>query len=125
MNQQGRMGRWLSLMVIAGLLGACAGGNEPGAPGAAVESQRYEWKLITTWPKNLPALGTAPEKFAKLVERMSNGRLKIKVYGAGELVGAFAMSISFSSISNKSLIFGVSLLFIFSSLRCLSCVARQ
>ena len=89
MNQQGRMGRWLSLMIVVGLLGACAGGNEPGAPGAAVESQRYEWKLITTWPKNLPALGTAPEKFARLVDRMSNGRLKIKVYGAGELVGAF------------------------------------
>ncbi|MGD1989787.1 MAG: ABC transporter substrate-binding protein, partial [Pseudomonadales bacterium] len=76
-------------MVVAGLLGACAGGDEPGASGAGAESQRYEWKLITTWPKNLPALGTAPEKLAELVDRMSNGRLKIKVYGAGELVGAF------------------------------------
>ena len=89
MNQIGRWGRWLSLVVVAGLLGACAGGDEPGASGAGAESQRYEWKLITTWPKNLPALGTAPEKLAELVDRMSNGRLKIKVYGAGELVGAF------------------------------------
>ena len=82
------MGTVAVSMVVAGLC-ACAGGDEPGASGAGAESQRYEWKLITTWPKNLPALGTAPEKLAELVDRMSNGRLKIKVYGAGELVGAF------------------------------------
>ena len=44
---------------------------------------------MTTWPKNFPGLGTAPENFAKNVERMSNGRLKIKVFGAGQLVPAF------------------------------------
>ena len=49
----------------------------------------YKWKLITTWPKNLPALGTAPEHLADKLRVMSNGRLDIKVYGAGELVGAF------------------------------------
>src|SRR5690606_5516346 len=38
--------------------------------------------------KNYPGLGTAPENFARMVERMSDGRLKIRVYGAGELVPA-------------------------------------
>ncbi|MEQ8955028.1 MAG: TRAP transporter substrate-binding protein, partial [Gammaproteobacteria bacterium] len=47
----------------------------------------YEWKLITSWPKNLPALGTSPEHFADIVEQMSNGRMRITVYGANELVG--------------------------------------
>ena len=47
----------------------------------------YEWKMITSWPKNLPALGTSPEYFAEIVDRMSNGRMKIRVYGANELVG--------------------------------------
>ena len=47
----------------------------------------YEWKMITSWPKNLPALGTSPEYFAQIVEKMSNGRMKIRVYGANELVG--------------------------------------
>lgn len=46
----------------------------------------FEWKLITTWPKNFPALGTAPERLAELVDEMSAGRLQIKVYGGGELV---------------------------------------
>ena len=48
----------------------------------------YEWKMITTWPKNLPDLGAAPERLAEHLRIMSNGRLDIKVYGAGELVGA-------------------------------------
>ena len=53
------------------------------------EEQKYQWKMVTSWPKNFPGLGLAPEKFAKLVNTMSNGRLTIKVYGAGELVPGF------------------------------------
>ena len=49
---------------------------------------RYEWKLITTWPKNFPGLGYAPETFARYVEEMSGGRLSVRVYGAGEIVPA-------------------------------------
>ena len=53
------------------------------------ESEKvYNWKMVTTWPKNLPGLGTSPERMAKKIEAMSNGRLKIKVYGAGEIVPA-------------------------------------
>lgn len=56
------------------------------APAAA---QQVEWKLVTTWPKNLPALGTAPERLAASVAEMSAGRFQIKVYADGELVPAF------------------------------------
>lgn len=51
----------------------------------------YHWKLVTSWPKNYPGLGTAPEHFAKAVREMSGGRLLIKVYGAGELVPALGV----------------------------------
>ncbi|MEX2131032.1 MAG: ABC transporter substrate-binding protein, partial [Pseudohongiellaceae bacterium] len=54
---------------------------------AANDTRVYEWKMITSWPKNLPALGTSPELFAQQVEKMSNGRMRIRVYGANELVG--------------------------------------
>ncbi len=47
-----------------------------------------KWKLVTSWPKNFPGLGTAPEKFSVMVDEMSAGRLKVKVYGAGDLVPA-------------------------------------
>ncbi len=51
----------------------------------------HEWKLVTTWPKGLPGLGSAPENFAQRVEALSNGRLKIRVYGAGEFVPPFGV----------------------------------
>ena len=48
-----------------------------------LEQQTFKWSLVTTWPKNYPGLGMAPERLADLVNDMSNGRLQITVYGAG------------------------------------------
>jgi TRAP-type mannitol/chloroaromatic compound transport system substrate-binding protein len=56
-----------------------------------------EWKLVTTWPKNLPGLGHTPEVFADMVRAMSDGRLDIRVYGAGEIVPAFEVFDAVSS----------------------------
>lgn len=65
---------------------------DSGARATALGGERiYKWKLVTTWPKNFPGLGTAPEKFAEVVNRMSRGRLQISVYGAGELVPALGV----------------------------------
>ncbi|GEN22733.1 C4-dicarboxylate ABC transporter [Halomonas cupida] len=49
----------------------------------------YEWKLVTSWPKNFPGVGQGPERLAQLVEEMSDGRLTIEVFGAGQLVPGF------------------------------------
>jgi len=54
-----------------------------------MSTEQIKWKLVTTWPKGLPGLGSAPENFARRVEEMSNGRLSIRVYGAGEVVPPF------------------------------------
>jgi TRAP-type mannitol/chloroaromatic compound transport system substrate-binding protein len=64
------------------------------APSAGVAAsvgtgEVIEWKLVTTWPKGLPGLGAAPENFARRVNEASGGRLRIKVFGAGEIVPAF------------------------------------
>ncbi|MEM7218411.1 MAG: TRAP transporter substrate-binding protein [Pseudomonadota bacterium] len=68
----------------------CAPAPESGGNAAsAAPAETFRWKLITTWPKNLPALGTAPERLAERIREMSAGRLDIRVYGAGELVPAF------------------------------------
>ena len=32
--------------------------------------QVIKWRLATSWPKNLPGLGMAPERFAQLVNQM-------------------------------------------------------
>ncbi|MCV2883623.1 TRAP transporter substrate-binding protein [Aestuariibacter sp. AA17] len=65
--------------------------------------QTFEWKLVTSWPKNFPGLGRAPETFATYVNEMSGGRLKIKVYGAGQLVPAFEV---FDQVSQGSVEMG-------------------
>ncbi|BAU77304.1 TRAP transporter substrate-binding protein [Metapseudomonas furukawaii] len=62
--------------------------KEQAAGGPQAEAQTFSWKMVTSWPKNFPGVGVGAERFAKLVEEMSNGRLKIKVYAAGELVPA-------------------------------------
>ncbi len=79
----------LAGLAILALLTACGeqAANTDSAQ-SQVKAQTYKWKLVTSWPKNFPGLGTGPEKFAKLVDEMSDGRLKIKVYGAGQLVPA-------------------------------------
>ena len=46
----------------------------------------YQWKMVTTWPPNFPVLGEGCKLLAKWIEEMSGGRLKIEVYGGGELI---------------------------------------
>ena len=82
--------RAILLTLFCFMLTACGEQQQAasaGAGSAPVVQEVYEWKMITSWPKNLPALGTSPEYFADLVETMSNGRMRIRVYGANELVG--------------------------------------
>lgn len=70
---------------------ALAGCKDEGKSAAASgdnSQQTFVWKMVTSWPKNFPGVGVGAEKFAKLVEEMSNGRLKVRVYAAGELVPA-------------------------------------
>ena len=61
-----------------------------GDNGAAVSAgEHFRWKLVTTWPKNFPGLGSGAENLARYVNEMSGGRLTVRVYGAGEIVPAF------------------------------------
>ena len=55
------------------------------------KQKTYNWSLVTTWPKNYPGLGMAPERLARLVKEMSDGRMSITVYGAGEIVPAMGV----------------------------------
>jgi TRAP-type mannitol/chloroaromatic compound transport system substrate-binding protein len=48
----------------------------------------FEWKLVTTWPPNFPGMGVGVNRLVEHIEQASGGRLKIKVYAAGELVPA-------------------------------------
>jgi TRAP-type mannitol/chloroaromatic compound transport system substrate-binding protein len=75
-----------------GLLTAC--GNQSGAADCgdgttAKSKETFEWKMVTTWPRDFPGLGTGANYLAQIIEEMSGGRLTVKVYGGGELVPPF------------------------------------
>ncbi|KYO53805.1 TRAP transporter substrate-binding protein [Tistrella mobilis] len=69
--------------------GAAAAATTFAAP--AIAEGRIEWRLITSWPKNFPGLGTTAERLAQKITRMSGGRLTVKLYAADELVPAFGV----------------------------------
>ncbi len=76
-----------SFIRSAGLAGAGAVSGALAAP--AIAQERIEWSMVMTWPAGFPGLGVGAARFAERVGEMSDGRLTIRVYGAGELVPPF------------------------------------
>jgi TRAP-type mannitol/chloroaromatic compound transport system substrate-binding protein len=74
---------------ISGAAGAAAAAAATLSTRTAWAKPEYKWKMVTTWPKNFPGLGTGANNLAKLIGEMSGGRIQVKVYGAQELVPAF------------------------------------
>jgi len=64
---------------------------------AVVTKKTYNWRMVTTWPPKLPVLQDGCERLAKRIEELSDGRIKIQVFAAGELVPALE---SFQSVSD-------------------------
>ncbi|MEZ5497980.1 MAG: TRAP transporter substrate-binding protein [Steroidobacteraceae bacterium] len=77
-------------------LSACARQQTTSTATGAAQTE-FRWKMVTTWPPNLPGLGTGASDLAQYIEAASNGRIRIKVYGAGELVPAFEV---FDNVAN-------------------------
>lgn len=81
------------------LQGAAAGGVAAAAAtvsAPAISQGIKQLKMVTTWPKNFPGLGTGAENLAKRINTMSGGKLEVKVFAAGELVPPFQ---SFDAVS--------------------------
>ncbi len=78
--------------------GAALAGAALGAP-AVRAADALQWKMVTSWPKGAPGVGTAANRLAAKINEMSNGRLTVTVYGAGELVPPFEV---FDAVSSGS-----------------------
>ncbi|MBT4889934.1 MAG: ABC transporter substrate-binding protein, partial [Rhodospirillales bacterium] len=85
--------KFLSAATGASIVGASA----LAAP--AIASGHRELKMVTTWPKNFPGLGTGAQRLADDITAMTDGQLTVKLYGAGELVPPFE---SFDAVSGGS-----------------------
>ena len=67
---------------------------EPAAP--AIVTDRRELRMVTTWPKDFPGLGTGAQRLADRITAMTDGRITVKLFAAGELVPPFE---SFDAVS--------------------------
>ena len=87
-------------LLSAGAALATAGATVPGCrqetpPDSGpqvIPRPHYEWRMVTTWTPALDVLLGNARRFARIVEEMSDGQLKIRVFAADELVpggGAF------------------------------------
>jgi TRAP-type mannitol/chloroaromatic compound transport system substrate-binding protein len=74
---------------ISGAAVAGAGAAAATLATPAIAQDMRELKMVTTWPKNFPGLGTSAERLAQRITAMSGGRLTVKVFAAGELVPPF------------------------------------
>jgi TRAP-type mannitol/chloroaromatic compound transport system substrate-binding protein len=68
--------------------GAAAATLASSFPKPALAQERIEWKMVTSWPKGLPGLDTGAQRLAQSIADLSDGRIVIQVFSAGELVPA-------------------------------------
>lgn len=54
----------------------------------AIAQSNIEWKMVTSWPKNLPGPGVTAQRLADNITKLSGDRLTIKLFAAGTLVPA-------------------------------------
>jgi len=78
-------------------IGSLIAGSALSANNIVNAKPQYKWKMVTTWPKNYPGLGTGANTVAEMINVMSGGRIEVKVYGAKQLVGPFEV---FNAVSS-------------------------
>ena len=74
--------------LTTGALGAVAtAGTITAAP--AIAADVTEMNIVSTWPRDFPGLGLSAQRLAARIEELSDGKIKVNYFAAGEKVGAF------------------------------------
>jgi TRAP-type mannitol/chloroaromatic compound transport system substrate-binding protein len=71
------------------LVGGVAATGAATLPRPALSRNLTQWRMVTSWPANLPGPGVSAARLAERIGDMSGGRLTIDLYAADELVPAF------------------------------------
>ncbi|BCP51529.1 C4-dicarboxylate ABC transporter [Kaistia sp. 32K] len=66
-------------------------------PSIARAADRLVWKMATVWPKDTPGVGISAQRLVERIATLSDGRLTVQLFAAGELV---APSQVFDAVSN-------------------------
>jgi len=80
-NHSANRRQFISRAGAAATVGVCA-------PGVAAAQEARELRMVTAWPKDSAGLGVNAQRLADMIGVMSAGRLRVRVFGAGELVPA-------------------------------------
>ena len=75
--------------VLKGSAAAAIATATIGAPHVARAQQKIRWKMTTSFPPGLPFYQSGPgsaEWIVDQIDKLTDGRLKIKLYAAGELI---------------------------------------
>lgn len=75
-----------SFLRTSALGGAAAAASTLAAP--AISQNRITWRMVTTWGRNFPGLGTGAQRLADRITAASGGRLTVELFAAGEVVPA-------------------------------------
>lgn len=100
--------KFIAAAAAATVLGACGEKTQQqncdnNSNTSQSNQKTIQWNMVTTWPPGFQGLGTGAEHLASLINKLSNGRLKVKVYGANELVPALQV---FDAVSSGSVQMG-------------------
>ena len=68
-------------------LATAAGTGIISAPAIAQSSKKLT--IVSTWPRDFPGLGLSAQRLAQRISDLSEGRLDVEYFAAGERVGAF------------------------------------
>jgi len=70
-----------------GAVAACGPASEEAR--RASSSETHSWRMVTSWPPNFPGFGASANRLAERIGELSEGRIEIEVFAAGELIPAF------------------------------------
>ncbi|MCI4664328.1 MAG: TRAP transporter substrate-binding protein [Neomegalonema sp.] len=72
------------------LKGAALTGVGAGALAApAIAQERIELAIVSTWPRDFPGLGVSAQRLAARIPELTDGRINVQYFAAGERVPAF------------------------------------
>jgi TRAP-type mannitol/chloroaromatic compound transport system substrate-binding protein len=70
--------------------GAIVGGAAASTLAAPVVAQaKLSMAIVSTWPRDFPGVGISAQRLAKRIPELTDGRIVVTYYAAGEKVGAF------------------------------------
>ena len=72
-----------------GMVGATSASAALATP--AIASSAIEWRMVTSWPRNLPGPGISAQRIADSIAEMSDNRLKVTLHAANEIVPPFGV----------------------------------